>query len=230
MCDYDRSADFYCSKCSSDENILRNRRLVSAIKRCVHVSRDPYQCIQRSGNFVDMFVAAYYTYFDGGPNRRDFNENVAKKAMMSTMNKFPSTRVDETERKLITDTFVEIGVDTLLGEGDLEHAKLVALAISFLEDYIKQPHDHSQGKLKYRDAVDGCMRSLFKFYIQRTSCSCLDEKYLQLKTEEPKTGICDGCGKRSERSNLFACSRCYEVQYCDRKCQLAHWPLHQCCG
>ena len=40
--------------------------------------------------------------------------------------------------------------------------------------------------------------------------------------------ICANCGKGEESSNgLKACTACKLVKYCNRECQIAHWPQHK---
>jgi hypothetical protein len=39
------------------------------------------------------------------------------------------------------------------------------------------------------------------------------------------TKICSGCGKEAEK--LFQCSTCQNIYYCNPKCQLDHWKIHQ---
>ena len=99
-----------------------------------------------------------------------------------------------------------MGVNQLLWHNDLSNAQMSATVIATLEKEMK-----GQELLKYRDAIRGCSRSLFKFYIDRMACTCLEERYKQLKTTQPKTGLCDHCEKRTERSKLFSCSQCNKV-------------------
>ena len=44
-------------------------------------------------------------------------------------------------------------------------------------------------------------------------------------TCEKKVNECNNCGKIS--ANLLSCSRCKTVNYCDRDCQRAAWPMHK---
>ena len=114
-----------------------------------------------------------------------------------------------------------MGVNNLLFHDDPGNSQISASAIAELEEEMK-----GQNLLKYRDAIGGCSRSLFKFYMKRMSCTCLNEKYTKLKATQPKTGQCYYCDKRTDRSKLFACSQCNTVQYCTRECQIAHFEQH----
>ena len=61
-------------------------------------------------------------------------------------------------------------------------------------------------RIKY--AIEGCQCSLVRFFKNRIPCSCLDEKYASVKSQQPKTGLCDQCGQRQERKALMVCSHC----------------------
>ena len=73
--------------------------------------------------------------------------------------------------------------------------------------------------------------TLVKFFRKGIRCSCLDEKYKEVKCI-PKMGRCynvectlpDG---RVERSKMMCCSRCRQMTYCSRECQQASWANHK---
>eukprot|EP00986_Skeletonema_menzelii_P013044 scaffold7396_cov127-Skeletonema_menzelii.AAC.7 len=75
------------------------------------------------------------------------------------------------------------------------------------------------------------MHTLVSFLKKRIPCSCLDEKYKEVKSI-PKIGLCcnHGCSLpfgKTERSLTECCSRCRTANYCSRKCQVAAWPGHK---
>lgn len=39
--------------------------------------------------------------------------------------------------------------------------------------------------------------------------------------------VCHWCAKKQEAKPFQACSRCKEVIYCSKECQVASWPLHK---
>ena len=78
-----------------------------------------------------------------------------------------------------------------------------------------------------RDAMDGCERSLMKFYASRLPCSCLDEKLRQVKETRSKIGQCSHCKQMKERKHLFLCSLCMIKQYCGEECQKEAWKDHK---
>lgn len=82
-------------------------------------------------------------------------------------------------------------------------------------------------RAKNRDLIQGCQRSLVRFYRKRIPCSCLDEMNAEAKPQS-KTGLCDHCKQRKEyRAGLRDCSRCKLQQYCSEECQAAAWPRHK---
>lgn len=72
----------------------------------------------------------------------------------------------------------------------------------------------------------GCPRFIVKFFRERTPCSCLDQIYSKIKSQ-PKTGLCQSCGKRERGTKLRICSACGTHQYCSSVCKRADWPNHE---
>ena len=73
--------------------------------------------------------------------------------------------------------------------------------------------------------------TLVKFFRNRIPCSCLDEKYEEMKNIA-KMGLCcnPDCNVpegRVERSKTMYCSQCRNATYCSRECQIADWTSHK---
>jgi hypothetical protein len=73
--------------------------------------------------------------------------------------------------------------------------------------------------------------TLVKFFWRRIPCSCLDEKYEEVK-HITKIGTCYNpqCkfpGGKLERRKTMYCSRSRLVTYCSRGCQKADWSTHK---
>ena len=81
--------------------------------------------------------------------------------------------------------------------------------------------------LKQGDILNGCKRSLVKYFVSLTPCSCLDELYSQVRSTTPKVSDCMGCRKRTERSKVYICTGCERAMYCSKACQIAHVPRHK---
>lgn len=110
-----------------------------------------------------------------------------------------------------------------LGKAALDIAGALAVAIHTLErfDPSEDLGTWSVGSEKERlnivDVLEGCERSLLKFYSTRLPCSCLDSLYAKAKSSQAKTGLCFHCKKRKDRSELLVCSKCRNQQYCSKE-------------
>ena len=140
-------------------------------------------------------------------------------------------------RKWILLHLASLGTDYLLKEQSryTEMAATVAFVFLSVEALKDEPVEHDVG-VRTRDLVEGEMRDLaeggdrdiVRFFSKRITCSCLKEKYKQLKSE-PKLGSCTNCKQRKERRKLMVCALCRLPQYCSKACQEAHWPEHKVC-
>mmetsp|Transcript_8640 Transcript_8640/g.12390 ORF Transcript_8640/g.12390 Transcript_8640/m.12390 type:complete len:146 (+) Transcript_8640:1871-2308(+) len=84
---------------------------------------------------------------------------------------------------------------------------------------------------KIKELYSADIHTLVGFQRKRIPCSCVDEKYKEVKSI-PKIGLCcnPGCplpGGMTERSLTMCCSRCREANYCSRECQVAAWQDHR---
>ena len=87
---------------------------------------------------------------------------------------------------------------------------------------------------KLLELMDGDEHTLVQFFRKQIPCSCLDEKYKEVKSI-PKMGVCFSgqCplpGNMAVRSKMLRCTGCLDdqyVSYCSRECQEAHWSEHK---
>ena len=89
---------------------------------------------------------------------------------------------------------------------------------------------------KILEMLDGDEHTLVQFFRKQLPCSCLDEKYKEVKSIT-KTGICynpECPSKMAVRSKMFRCTGCingHNASYCSRECQEVHWSHHKViCG
>jgi hypothetical protein len=124
---------------------------------------------------------------------------------------------DDKQIQDVTDTFIRIGTNIMLDEGE-SWKRIIAAVASILELY-----DGSincallKAETKLRDLY-GDYRAVVKFFAKRTKCNCLDAIYERSK-KVSKMGKCRYCQITQERASLMVCSQCNLVQYCSTKCQ-----------
>jgi len=155
-------------------------------------------------------------------------------AKSATIDKFADVWKDSAKMEIVISIFLSAGVQEIL-EGRYSGARKNAAISRYLADYIAVHLKQTQALMNYPKIhevhVPRDDHTLVKFYRKRISCSCLDEKYEEVKCI-PKMGYCYNpqceflCGQ-VERSKTFYCSRCRCVTYCSRGCQKAHWRTHQ---
>jgi len=84
---------------------------------------------------------------------------------------------------------------------------------------------------KVTELLTGDDHTVVKYLRKRIPCSCLDERYKEVKSVK-KLGICFNfdCpipGRKVERGKMLNCTVCGEANYCSRECQKAHWSTHK---
>ena len=205
-----------------------------------------------AGSHCDRFL----TEFHSSMNKQAFTAKGAMQALALAHQKVPAALNEEANLILIKTLFVASGAEllrmnnsdsssTLHGDWPRELANIcqvglkayagnLAGAVLVLENY-DSTKDMNQvvfglffgaSNMKNQDTIQGCERSLTRFFSKRISCSCLDKKYAAVRSL-PKTGTCGNCGQRKERKSLYICVGCNAYQYCGRECHLADWCRHK---
>ena len=115
-------------------------------------------------------------------------------------------------------------------------AKILAQAIIEIEFITDRKYDkgalapfekpESKRMKMLRDLTHDGDRSITRFFARRISCTCLKDKYDRVK-HQVKMGECFGCEKQMDFKNLLYCTRCSVAHYCNKKCQVEHWPEHK---
>jgi len=75
------------------------------------------------------------------------------------------------------------------------------------------------------------IHTLVSFYRKKIPCSCLDEKYEEVKSVS-KVGLCRNLncslpGHLVKRSKMLYCTACGTTNYCSRDCQVEDWKRHK---
>ena len=129
------------------------------------------------------------------------------------------------------------GTHFILGERN-DIARLYASLACYLGEFIAAGLKKTKASPNFSKVIElyySDDHTLVSYYRNRISCSCLDEKYKEVKSIK-KMGCCynPNCSHPDgsvERSKMLSCTRCGMVNYCSVECQKFHWKEHkQICG
>ena len=154
-------------------------------------------------------------------------------AQKDTSDELANVWIDSAKLTLTTSFFLCDGTQAVL-EGNYKHARDCATIVRFLEQHIAVALKQTQALVnwpKIRECFRADLHTLVQFFGRRIPCSCLDEKYQEMK-HITKVGHCYNlqCSipdEEVERCKTKYCSRCRNAAYCSRECQEAHWPRHK---
>src|SRR5210317_656932 len=220
---------------------IRNQNSVPTI--CMHgfvPFPDDHVCIKFIRTFVHVFYKCYFTDFVYDVHTTT-SQLLARGLMISlstardsTQDEYSEVWNDATKMKQVISYFLYNGTMLTL-DGDDIYANHSALFARFYEQWLKVKVVKSQACIDWLKVTETyrCLEkhSRVKYFWRRIRCSCLDERYEEVKPIT-KIGICFNLHcthpKRTvERSKLRCCSRCRSVTYCSRECQAADWSEHK---
>ena len=173
-------------------------------------------------DFIDTFTATFFS-----------EVNVVKGLRTAT-----DTTLEEYEEIYVSklDTVVSIflcnGTQYIL-DGNNGRAKLYASFACYFENFMVCLRE-TQAVLNWTKVLElesADDHTLVSYYRKHIPCSCLDQKYKEVKSVK-KMGSCynPSCslpGRKAERSKMFSCSQCGVVNYCSSECQRANWKKHR---
>ena len=177
------------------------------------------------------FINAFFAVFRSEVLSED---NVAK-ALLAAEEATEVKYADVYSSKL--DTVVSMllycGTQRIL-DGDNGQAKWYASLANYFEEWIAVEVRKTQATLcltKTFELHSNDDHTLVSFCRKRIPCSCLDEKYKEVKSVK-KMGFCynPSCSQPErmvERIKMFTCTRCGEANYCSVQCQRADWKSHK---
>ena len=206
-----------------------NRLVINnvTLRTCVH-GCPPFSAGE--GEICLEFINAYIAAFASQQNRN--LKEAFLVASEATEVKFAdvyyTSKLDTVISMLLTS-----GTQNIL-EGDKDIARLHAMLARYFEEWIaiivlKTQVTLNVSKIVELESADD--HTLVSFYRKRIPCTCLDDKYKEVKSMK-KMGCCfnPSChqpGGRAERSKMFSCTRCDVANYCSVECQKADWKEHR---
>lgn len=156
-------------------------------------------------------------------------------AFRSTASGFADDWSDSSKIEGATSYFCSNGVFHIL-EGRYNIARAYAAMAEYLEQLIAVEIEQSQAQIRWNQIIElsfpgADLHTLVNFFRERIPCSCLNEKYEEVKSI---TRLClchnEQCrlpGGKVERSKSLCCGRCRSVTYCSRECQKSDWKRHK---
>ena len=179
------------------------------------------------------FVLAFKTAFHDEATRGSPLSQCLIYAHKATFEEFTEVWSDSANMEIASTLFLGLGTVNIVN-GNCDNACKYATFVRYFEQHIAVELKQSQAFTKWTkiyEARKADMHTLVKFFWKRIPCSCLDEKYEEVKGI-PKMGFCynSQCAfpnLRVERSKTKYCSRCRTATYCSRECQEADWKRHK---
>ena len=188
---------------------------------------------------VLQFVHAFGMEFDEAVERGDRSnpQNFLIAAKDATMDEFAAVWKDSTMMETAISFLLCKGTQDLLEVESLDVQKGAiksAIFIRYFEQHIAVELLQARALIKWLKIGELYVEddhTIVKFFRNRIPCSCLDERYQEVK-HITKLGHCwnPGCripGRSVERSEIEDCSRCRNATYCSRECQEADWSRHK---
>ena len=208
--------------------------------QCASSADAPYQLTEA---FLQSFYDANNVAVENGLSDSLSIAMCLEEASQATLDKFADVWKDSAKMEMAISCFLRRGTNAIR-EDKYDYAGLFAVIARFFEQHIAVELKQTQALYNW-PKVDETFYSdehtLVKFYRHRIPCSCLDEKYEEVK-HITKMGYCyssdckfssatgrarEGEGGGVERSKAKYCSRCRCATYCSRKCQEADWKIHK---
>ena len=220
---------------SGGQPLSEQLRHLRADAACKHGYDPP---VSRDNNVSIQFVYALGKSLDEaiGCGDRSLSECFAA-AVNATWDKFADVWNDSATMEMAMSCCLFVGTQHLI-EGNDNSARKCATFARYLEQHIAVELKQTQALINWPKVESiyyygDDLHTLVKFLRHRIPCSCLDEKYEEVKSIT-KMGFCYNrkckfsfLGGGMERSRAKYCSRCRDATYCSRECQEANWSWHK---
>ena len=210
-------------------------RQLQVREECKHGFDHPFAS---TDDVILQFVSAFMESFDKAMERRDRSVlDCLSDARNATLDEFSNVWSDSAKLETAMSFYLFFGTQHYLGGyyGDArDFARMAATVARYFQQYIAAALKQTQALINWPKIFETYFsddHTLVKFFRHRIPCSCLDEKYEEVKHITKVSYCCNPqCiipGRRVERSKTKDCSRCQCVVYCSRKCQEADWRAHK---
>ena len=191
-----------------------------------------------------LFINAYWDYLQ--PNfGRHFPTAIGSDAFNYANKRHPKVLNVLSNLQFLKAHFIAIGTEIVLKKVAynkmwLEVAGCVVSAVLIFDKYEDDPSMSLQavtptlltvvrGDVVFRtlDTIEGCEKSIVRFFRHRSSCSCLEQRFAEAESHLTRTGMCHNCLERKESNTFFVCQGCRRVQFCSLECHVKCWPNHK---
>jgi hypothetical protein len=178
---------------------------------------------------IDAFLRA-------ADDARKRGKNELEAVTKATMEDYAEVFQDADKLQWVITYFLRIGTNCILN-GSNNDARWIASFSKYFEfvrdaiSHYRGGTEHASGASKITELQSADEHTLVKFFRNRIPCSCLDEKYKQVKSIT-KMGNCHNTdcklpGNKVARNVMVYCTRCCLVNYCCRECQVDDWKRHR---
>ena len=129
--------------------------------------------------------------------------------------------------------FIWEGTELILN-GDRNRARKLASYVNYFDHLLKTLRLTKPGIPQRSGFIDSGIvddHPLVRFFQKRIPCTCLDEKYDEVKSIT-KMSICHNPScihphRTATRSKMLYCAQCRQANYCSRECQKSDWKRHK---
>ena len=187
-------------------------------------------------DFMKIFMESFYSARRGNkPLERLSSVNAAFSTAIDRSHSANTTNISRNRSNFecVNPFCLAEGTKNIL-DGKSDDARVCAVLALYM-NFTDCTADEFPDLQKMLELIDGDEHTLVQFFRKQIPCSCLDEKYKEVKSIT-KMGVCfnEDCplpGNMAIRSKMLQCIRCRNVSYCSKECQEANWAHHKlACG
>ena len=207
------------------DNLLRES--VGAMKQCRHGLELEYHEERRCRELLMVFERGYNT---SDHHNLGFMLHAGVEAAWGNISVALN---DVAKMEEVVSFYVAEAVRDIL-DGNDKSTKIYASFAYYFEQLIATKMNKTVPLIdshRIAELQQGDMKTVVEYLRKRIPCSCLDEKYEEVKSIT-KLGICCNikCSlpdRKVEHKKMFTCSGCHVACYCSAKCQRVDWPRHK---